>query len=69
MKFNIITFGCQMNTSDSQKITSFLTEHGNAFVEDASLADVIILNMCSVRQSAVDRIYGNIINFKKKSQM
>lgn len=65
MTFNIITFGCQMNTSDSQKITSFLTEHGHTFIKDASLADVIILNMCSVRQSAVDRIYGNIINFKK----
>jgi tRNA-2-methylthio-N6-dimethylallyladenosine synthase len=57
MKYHIITFGCQMNESDSERIASVFKKAG---LETSKIndADFIIVNMCSVRQSAVDRIYG-----------
>ncbi|MDK2949211.1 MAG: tRNA-2-methylthio-N6-dimethylallyladenosine synthase, partial [Patescibacteria group bacterium] len=64
-KYHIITFGCQMNRSDSERIASFFEKNG--FVETYNIkdADTVILNMCSVRQSAVDRIYGLVPQLQK----
>lgn len=62
MKYFILTFGCQMNESDSERIASFLENLGYRNASSVKEADLIVVNMCSVRQSAVDRIYG----FKKK---
>ncbi len=63
-KYLIITYGCQMNKNDSERIGSFFEENG---LEEGSEkdADVIVINSCSVRQSAVDRIRGKIKNIKK----
>jgi tRNA-2-methylthio-N6-dimethylallyladenosine synthase len=57
-KYFIITFGCQMNESDSQRMASLFESVG--FQESLAIdsADLIIVNMCSVRQTAVDRILG-----------
>lgn len=62
MKFYIETYGCQMNISDSELVTSIL--HNNDFeiaktIEDA---DIIIFNTCSVRQHAEQRVLGRIAN-------
>ena len=54
-----------MNESDSERITSVLEKVGYRAASKESEADLIVLNMCSVRQSAVDRIYGRIKNFAK----
>lgn len=57
MKYFIKTYGCQMNVSDSERIAGALEKAGwKASSKDE--ADLLIINMCSVRQSAVDRIYG-----------
>ena len=72
MKFFILTFGCQMNTSDSQKIAALLQGQGHRPIKAASSAqalkkaDIIVLNACSVRQSAIDRVYGKINNLPDK---
>jgi len=58
MKYWITTFGCQMNKSDSERIASVLEEIGCKKTSKESEADLIVVNMCSVRQSAVDRIFG-----------
>jgi len=58
MKYHIITFGCQMNKSDSERIASILEEKGHKPALKINEADLILVNMCSVRQSAVDRIFG-----------
>lgn len=58
MKYHIITFGCQMNRSDSERIASVLEGMGYEETFDIRRADLAIINMCSVRQSAVDRVYG-----------
>ncbi|MFA5169647.1 MAG: tRNA (N6-isopentenyl adenosine(37)-C2)-methylthiotransferase MiaB [Candidatus Paceibacterota bacterium] len=58
MKYHIVTFGCQMNRSDSERIASVLEGMGYAETLNLKEADLAVLNMCSVRQSAVDRVYG-----------
>jgi len=58
MRYHIITFGCQMNKSDSERIGAVLEAMGYNKALNASKADLIVVNMCSVRQSAVDRVYG-----------
>jgi len=57
MKFYIKTFGCQMNEADSERLVSVLKEKGykKAPLEET---DLIIINSCSVRQSAEDRVFG-----------
>ncbi len=64
-KYHIITFGCQMNKNDSERMVSLLNGMGmvqTAVVEDA---DVILMNSCSVRQRAEDRVYSMSYNFAK----
>ncbi len=58
MKYYILTFGCQMNKSDSERIAASLERKGFKPALKESGADLIVVNMCSVRQSAVDRIFG-----------
>ena len=65
MKYWIITYGCQMNESDSKRIASILEEIGYSPSAKIEKADLIVANMCSIRQSAVDRVYGLAENIKK----
>ncbi len=51
------TFGCQMNVSDSEKIVSLMSELGYRRVTDPALADLILLNTCSVRAKAESKVY------------
>ncbi len=64
-KYHIITYGCQMNLSDSERIASLLEQNGYELVSDKNKADLIVVNMCSIRQSAVDRVYGLIPAFER----
>jgi len=64
-KYFIITYGCQMNKSDSERIAPILEKTGYSLVSKQNEADLIVVNMCSVRQSAVDRVYGLSPEFKK----
>ena len=65
MKYFVITYGCQLNQSDSERITSVLETTGYESAPTMNGADLIVINMCSVRQSAVDRVYGKIQDFIK----
>jgi tRNA-2-methylthio-N6-dimethylallyladenosine synthase len=56
--FHITTFGCQMNKNDSERIAGLLSTLGFVTTEDEATADVVLINTCSVRQSAEDRVYG-----------
>lgn len=67
-RFHITTYGCQMNKNDSERIAALL--HGLGFVptEIESDADLILVNTCSVRQTAEDRVFGSqekYIEYKK----
>jgi tRNA-2-methylthio-N6-dimethylallyladenosine synthase len=59
-KFFIETFGCQMNDLDSEKIAGSLQHDGMLPVTDASEADLILLNTCSVREKAVQKVYARL---------
>lgn len=62
VKYHLITYGCQMNKSDSERITSVLERMGlRESAEDD--ADLILINSCSVRQTAEDRIFGKMRDF------
>jgi tRNA-2-methylthio-N6-dimethylallyladenosine synthase len=63
-KFFIETFGCQMNELDSEKIAGNLHHNGMQPVSNASEADVIILNTCSVREKAVQKVYARLGEIK-----
>ncbi|MCK4968026.1 MAG: tRNA (N6-isopentenyl adenosine(37)-C2)-methylthiotransferase MiaB, partial [Candidatus Aenigmarchaeota archaeon] len=65
IKYHLITYGCQMNISDSERIATILGLLNYQSVNNYHLANLIIINMCSVRQSAVDRVYGKIRQIKK----
>src|SRR5271157_5862855 len=58
MKYHIIVFGCQMNISDAERVASVLESAKYKNTSNINEADLIVVAMCSVRQSAVDRIFG-----------
>ena len=58
--FFIETWGCQMNRHDSELIEGQLREYGLDPAGDASQADVVILNTCSVRERPVQKIVSRI---------
>ncbi len=67
MTFNTITFGCQMNAKDSEKLAGILEKIG--YVEtDSEEVDFIIYNTCTVRENANTRVYGRLgfLNTLKK---
>ncbi len=65
MKAYIETFGCQMNESDSERIMYLLENQGYEKTNDISDSDIIILNTCTVREKARNKLYGHIGNLKK----
>lgn len=58
------TFGCQMNVSDSEKIVTLMQGIGYRQVNDPKLADLVLLNTCSIRATAEQRVYGHLGKFK-----
>lgn len=60
------TYGCQMNEYDSELLTTILTQHGYEFVSDENLADIFLLNTCSVREHANEKIYIRVYDLQKK---
>jgi tRNA-2-methylthio-N6-dimethylallyladenosine synthase len=64
-KYFIITYGCQMNYSDSERVAGVLENIGYKQTLKIDKADLIVVNMCSIRQSAVDRVYGLRQKFNK----
>ncbi|MBU2218969.1 MiaB/RimO family radical SAM methylthiotransferase [Patescibacteria group bacterium] len=65
-KYHIITYGCQANVADSERIASKLNALGYRIAKDEKDADLIVLNACSVRQSAMNRVYAKINKYKNK---
>ena len=68
-KLYIETVGCQMNVLDSELVVGSLRRLGYVLTPDATDADVIFFNTCSVRQHAEDKIYsalGRLRGHKKR---
>lgn len=64
-KFHLVTFGCQMNYSDSERLSAVLEQAGYTATNDESEADLIGVVSCSVRQKAIDRTYGKLNKWQK----
>ncbi len=72
-KLYIESYGCQMNFSDSEIVTSILQENGYATTSTAADADVILLNTCAIRENAEQKVRHRLTQFthlkKKNPQM
>jgi len=60
----IQTFGCQMNVHDSEQIVSLLKASGCQKTENEKLADLIMLNTCSIREKAAQKVYSQLGRFR-----
>lgn len=67
-KYFTLTYGCQMNESDSERINGQLEEIGYAPAAAMEEADIVILNTCSIRQNAEEKVYGKMGELKKMKQ-
>ena len=72
-KFYIETYGCQMNVADSEVVAAILENAGFARTDEREKADVILVNTCSVRENAEQRVRGRVQGFtelrKKNPQL
>lgn len=59
-RYLIETFGCQMNFHDSERMAGLLEAAGYEAAEDPADADVIVLNTCTVREKAEDKVFSRI---------
>ena len=60
----IETFGCQMNVNDSERIVTMLADLGYAATNDPASSDMILLNTCSVRGGAEEKVYRRLANLR-----
>ena len=64
-KLHIKTWGCQMNEYDSAKIADLLfSTHGLELTEEAEQADVLLLNTCSIREKAQEKVFSQLGRWK-----
>ena len=59
-RYLIETFGCQMNFHDSERMAGLLEQAGYEPTDDARDADVVVVNTCSVREHAEDKLYTRL---------
>ena len=64
-KIYIETYGCQMNANDSEVVMSIMQDEGFRHTEDIGEADVILVNTCSIRDNAEQRIWGRLKEFRQ----
>lgn len=60
----IETYGCQMNLSDSEVVASILQANGYGITNSIDEADIILVNTCSIRENAENRIWGRLDIFR-----
>lgn len=63
--YHVVTYGCQMNVHESEKIRGILASLGMNEVDDVEKATVVVFNTCCIREGAEDRAYNNIMALRK----
>jgi tRNA-2-methylthio-N6-dimethylallyladenosine synthase len=63
-KVYIETYGCQMNLADTEIVLGILQNNGYSVTKHLEDANVVLVNTCSIRENAEQRIYGRLGNFK-----
>ncbi|HXH83267.1 MAG TPA: tRNA (N6-isopentenyl adenosine(37)-C2)-methylthiotransferase MiaB [Candidatus Tectomicrobia bacterium] len=59
-KLHLITYGCQMNEYDSERVAGLLREHRYELTPDEREADVILVNTCAIREKAEDKVFSKL---------
>jgi tRNA-2-methylthio-N6-dimethylallyladenosine synthase len=65
MKYHIVTLGCQMNKSDSERLSKVIEDIGFKWTDNEDEATLIGVVACSVRQKAIDKVYSKIHKWNK----
>lgn len=65
MNYHIVTYGCQMNLHESEKIAGILRSCGYECESGLEEADVVVFNTCCIRENAENHAFGNIGSLKK----
>ncbi|MFP5415718.1 MAG: tRNA (N6-isopentenyl adenosine(37)-C2)-methylthiotransferase MiaB [Actinomycetes bacterium] len=58
--YEVVTYGCQMNVHDSERISGLLEGAGYSRAPQGDQADIVVFNTCAVRENADNRLYGNL---------
>ena len=64
----VVTFGCQQNEADSERIRGILSELGFSIVDDYTAADLVIFNTCAIRAHAEDKVLSLLGNLKAQKR-
>lgn len=59
-KYHIVTYGCQMNVHESEKLAGILVSEGYTSTDFIEQADIVVFNTCCIRENAEDKAEGNI---------
>ena len=65
MNYFIVTFGCQANKADSERIAGMLENRGMVAATTIEEAEHIVINTCMIREKAENRVYGLVNNLTK----
>jgi len=68
MKYFIETYGCQMNVHDSERMAGLLEQSGYDAAESERDADIVVVNTCSVRERAEEKLYTRLGEIKEVSR-
>lgn len=66
--YKVVTFGCQMNARDSEKLAGILTDIGYVETDTEENADLVLFNTCTVRENANERLYGRLGQLKRSKK-
>src|SRR5213083_262172 len=59
-KLHVITYGCQMNEYDSERVAGLLREHRYELTDSEGDADLILVNTCAIREKAEDKVFSKL---------
>jgi tRNA-2-methylthio-N6-dimethylallyladenosine synthase len=65
LSIHIETLGCQMNVADTERAATKLRAHGYELSESVEVADVVLLNTCSIREKAEQKVFHRITEIKR----
>ena len=66
--FHVKSFGCQMNMYDGDRMSELMAAEGLSATDDASAADLIVLNTCHIRERATEKVYSDIGRLRKNGR-
>jgi tRNA-2-methylthio-N6-dimethylallyladenosine synthase len=67
-KLYVESYGCQMNFSDSEVVASIMTNNGYSTTRNIDEADVVLINTCSIRDNAEQRVRNRLTEFKHRKE-